>query len=134
MAETKKSVVKSVDFKKSATGNYGEVHYYAVAFENGDKGSYGSKKNPQTYFEVNKEAEYEISTNDQGFVNIKPVRAAGGGFGGVRENVKAANARQALQTAGILVAAGKAVDSDGNKMTTIQTAEKLLIWLNKKSD
>jgi hypothetical protein len=40
-----------------------------------------SKSNPQTKFVVGQEVEAELTQNDKGYWNIKPVQS-GGGFGG----------------------------------------------------
>lgn len=105
----KKSIVAQVDLKRSATNAYGPVHYFSIAFENGDKGDYGASQNPQNKFVVGQEADYTLTCKVNGdFTNyyIKPL-AKNGYNGGVKlENVRAANAREALHSATILITSG----------------------------
>lgn len=78
--EQKKSIVRSAIFKKTGSSNYGEYHVFEVIFDNGDKGNYLAKKNPQDTFKVGEEIEYNIEKKENGqYVNytVKPVQAAG---------------------------------------------------------
>lgn len=129
---TKKSVVRQVDFKKSATNDYGPVHYFSITFENGDKGDYGAKSNPQTKFVVGQEIDYTITGKVNGdYTNyyIKPVMSANP-FRAPRqqENVKAANAREALRSATMLIAADKYPVEQLAKVR-----DKFYTWLNEHS-
>lgn len=79
--ETKKSICRSAIFKKTGTGSYGEYHVYEVTFDNGDKGNYLAKKNPQDVFKEGQEAEYTIEKKENGqYVNyqVKPVQQVNG--------------------------------------------------------
>lgn len=131
-AITKKSIVTQVDYKTSSENNYGPVHYFAISFENGDKGDYGAKTNPQTTFVVGQEVQYTITTKVNGdYTNhyIKPVAVTNGYKGGRRqENVKAANAREALRSATMLVMAG---NYPVNQLAKVR--DKFYTWLNEHS-
>lgn len=69
----KTSKVKSQKFQKEYEGNYGKVYYFEIEMENGDKGQYGSKKNPQDTFIEGQELSYDI-VDKNGYYHIKPLR------------------------------------------------------------
>jgi len=73
----KKSIVRTVIFKKSGTGKFGDYHVFEVTFDNGDKGDYLSKNNPQTSFKEGTECDYIIEEKINGQYknySIKPVQ------------------------------------------------------------
>lgn len=83
--ETKKSTPTKIAFKNTWNGPNGAVHYYSIEFENGDKGSFGSKKEPQTKFAEGTETEYTREEKKNGeFMDVKIDKPApannGGGF------------------------------------------------------
>lgn len=121
----KKSKVTSLVYKKAFNSQYGEGHIFDLGFENGDKGQYFAKTNPQTTFEIGKEAEYTIEEKQNGqYKNfqIKPVRSAGARPMG---NPIYEHKRTALKCATDLVCAGKVEEKK-----LIEAAEKLLKFLN----
>lgn len=69
----KKSVVKSVAFQKEYDGKYGKLYYFAIEMENGDKGQYGSKTNPQTKFKEGEETAYDYIDKGNGYFDIKTI-------------------------------------------------------------
>jgi hypothetical protein len=74
--ETKKSIVRTAIFKKSGNGQYGEWHSFEITFDNGDKGDYMSKTNPQEKFKEGVEVEYTIEKKENGnYTNyvVKPI-------------------------------------------------------------
>lgn len=107
--ETKKSICRSAIFKKTGSGTYGEYHVYEVTFDNGDKGNYLAKKNPQDAFKEGQEAEYTIEKKENGqYVNytIKPMQAMNGG-GFPKGNPVYEHKRTALRCAVDLASVGK---------------------------
>jgi hypothetical protein len=107
--ENRKAIVKSTVFKKSFDGKYGETFVHEVTFDNGDKGEYLSKSNPQTSFVVGKEVEYTIEEKVNGNYknnSIKPAKAMNGFVPG-KGNPSYEHRRVALRCAVDLVAAGK---------------------------
>jgi hypothetical protein len=108
--ESKKSTVKSTVFKKSFDGKFGETFVHEITFDNGDKGEFLSKSNPQTSFVIGKEAEYTIEERVNGNYrnhSIKPVKAMNGFVPG-KGNPSYEHRRVALKCAVDLVVAGKA--------------------------
>lgn len=106
--ETKKSICRSAIFKKTGSSTYGEYHVYEVTFDNGDKGNYLAKKNPQDVFKEGQEIEYTIEQKVNGNYtnyNIKPVQQNGAGF--PKGNPIYEHKRTALKCAVELAAAGK---------------------------
>lgn len=94
----KTSKVKSQKFQKEYEGNYGKVYYFEIEMENGDKGQYGSKKNPQDTFIEGQELSYDI-VEKNGYFHIKPLRQIiPNGFNGNKKpyDPAADNFRQAL--------------------------------------
>lgn len=77
--ETKKSKVTVSEYKNESTGKFGLQYYHNIEFENGDKGTYTSKRKDQVNFIVGQEADYTIETKINGqYTNvfIKPVMPA----------------------------------------------------------
>lgn len=106
--EQKKSIVRSAIFKKSGNGNYGEYHIFEIGFDNGDKGDFVSKNNPQSTFKEGVEIEYTIEVSENGnYKNykIKPVKKDG--FVPGKGNPAYEHKRTALKCAVDLCAAGK---------------------------
>lgn len=108
--ETKKSIVRSAIYKKAFNSEkYGEGHIFEITFDNGDKGDYIGKTNPQTTFVDGKETEYTIEKKVNGnYTNysIKPVKN-GNGFVPGKGNPSYEHRRTALKCATDLAAAGK---------------------------
>lgn len=107
--EQKKSTVRTAIYKKSGNGQYGEYHIHEITFDNGDKGDYMAKTNPQNTFTVGQEAEYTIEKRENGqYVNfaIKPVKQANG-FVPNKGNPVYEHKRTALRCAVELCAHGK---------------------------
>lgn len=108
--ETKKSIVRSAIYKKSFDGKFGETHIHEITFDNGDKGDYLGKKNPQSIFVVGKESEYTIEVKENGNYknySIKPVQVNGNGFVPGKGNPAYEHKRIALKCATDLAASGK---------------------------
>lgn len=79
----KKSVVKAVTFQKEFDGKFGKLYYFNIEMENGDKGQYGSKTNPQTKFKEGEETAYDYIDKGNGYFDIKTIvtnTASSGGF------------------------------------------------------
>jgi hypothetical protein len=135
--QTKKGIVTNATYKNSYDGNNGTVYYHTIEFDNGDKGSYGSKSQDQNKFVVGKETDYEWVKDDKGYIKIKPVQQGGGGGfrGAAPANPKAENARAALNTAALLIVGGKAPEDKqtGKPMSLNNLANNLFDWLQKKS-
>jgi len=113
--EQKKSVVKSVIFKKAHSGNNGLFYIFDLMFENGDKGQYISNKEQQDSFKEGQETEYTIDEKVNGQYknySIKPVRQAGARPMG---NPVFEHKRTALKCATDLAAAGKIETKDISK-------------------
>lgn len=130
--EIKKSKVKSAEFQKSFNGNYGEMFVHEITFENGDKGQYLSKSNPQNKFVQGNEVEYEFSITQNGqFTNtsIKPIKDPAT-F--VATKQRGGNESFALSYAKDMAVAYL---NKGNELSTaqiIELAEKFYLWLNSK--
>lgn len=74
--------ITSAVFKKEGEGKFGKWYSYDIKIEGDDKVyNYIGKSNPQNKFAVGQEVEAELSQNDKGYWNIKPVQT-GVGFGG----------------------------------------------------
>jgi hypothetical protein len=103
-----KSVVKSVYFTKEwKSPEFGTVYYFSVMFEDGTKGTFGSKTKEQNKFVQGQEAEYtaeEKIKNGANYVTIRPVQAAGSGY---KVNPVYENKRTALKCAVELAANDK---------------------------
>ena len=124
--ETKKSIVKSVNFKKEGDGQYGKWYSFTVTFENGDSGDYLGKSNPQDKFIEGKEVEYTIEAKVNGqYTNysIKPVQAQGN-F--PKANPAHEHKRTALKLAIDVWLAGKI---EGDKVESM--ADRLFNYLSK---
>lgn len=78
----KKSVVKSVAFKNEWKSNFGVMYSFNIEMENGDKGQYNSKTNPQTKFKVGEETAYDYIDKGNGYFDIKTIvtNTPSGGF------------------------------------------------------
>jgi hypothetical protein len=73
--------ITSAVFKKEGEGKFGKWYSHDIKIEGDDKVyNYLGKSNPQNKFVVGQEVEAELSQNDKGYWNIKPVQT--GGFGG----------------------------------------------------
>lgn len=100
--ETKKSTPTAISFKNTWNNpKGGAVHYYNIEFANGDKGSFGSTKEPQDKFALNIEAEYTKEEKQQGnYLNViidKPKPAnTGGGYKGRPYDPEAEKIKQHL--------------------------------------
>lgn len=74
----KTSKVTHCEYENSYTTSYGELHSFAIKFENGDFGKYSSKSKEQNKFVVGQEADYEIETkkdkNGNGWTKITPAK------------------------------------------------------------
>lgn len=124
--EQKKSIVRSAIFKKTGSGNNGEYHIFEITFDNGDKGDYITKKNPQSSFIEGKESEYTIETVINGnYTNhkIKPVQQ--NGFVPGKGNPAYEHKRTALKCATDLVCAGKV-----DEKNILTAAKKFMEFLN----
>lgn len=107
--EQKKSVCRSAIFKKTGSGNYGPYHIFEISFDNGDKGDYLAKSNPQQTFKEGVEVDYTIEKKENGqYVNysIKPIQAA---FVPGKGNPAIEHKRVALKCA-VDLAAAKIID------------------------
>lgn len=125
--EQKKSIVRSAIFKKTGNGNFGEYHIFEILFDNGDRGDFLSKNNPQSTFKEGQETEYTIEEQVNGnYKNykIKPVKKDG--FVPGKGNPAYEHKRVALKCATDLVCAGKLPEKD-----LISGAEKLMKFLNE---
>ena len=119
--------VTSAVFKKEGEGKFGKWYSHDIKIEGDDKVyNYLGKSNPQNKFVVGQEVEAELSQNDKGYWNIKPVQT--GGFGGGGGAATASPQRldldkkiAALNNAVAMVAAGKV---DASKLK--ETFEKFL--------
>lgn len=80
MAE--KVTITESSFQKEVDLKHGKFYSFNIKIK-GQPHSYNylSKSNPQTKFVVGQEVEAELTQNDKGYWNIKPVQS-GGGFGG----------------------------------------------------
>ena len=97
----KTAKVKSVKFEKEFVSAYGTLYNFQVEFENGDKGQYASKKNPQTHFVEGQESAYDFIDTGNGYPKIKTVQTTNnfqqsGGFNKKPYDPAADNFRQAL--------------------------------------
>lgn len=122
----KKSVARSVIFKKTGSGNNGEYHIFEITFDNGDKGDYVTKKNPQDYFKEGAEVAYTIETVVNGqYTNykVRPVQA--NGFVPGKGNPSYEHKRVALKCATDMVCSGKVAEKD-----ILTASDKLFNWLN----
>ena len=102
--------VVSATFKKEGVGKFGAWYSYDIKLDGDDKVyNYLGKTNPQTKFVAGQEVEAELSQNDKGYWNIKPVQA-GGGFGGATaspQRLELDKKIAALNNAVAMVTAGK---------------------------
>lgn len=69
----KTSKVTNVSSNGSYDGRYGTMYKFIVTFDNGDSGSYASKKQEQDKFIIGQVTDYTIEQNGQ-YTNIKPVQ------------------------------------------------------------
>jgi hypothetical protein len=77
--EQKKSIVRTVTYKRSINGQLGLLHAFEIRFENGDHGDYLSKSQSQKKFVEGTEAKYQIGSRQSGkYLNyvVKPVETA----------------------------------------------------------
>lgn len=99
----KKAKVTKCDFTKSFETKYGELHGFAVEFDNGDSGFYTSKSKDQNNFVVGQEADYEIKeTKGQSgkpYNKIAPHRENTFGGGGKASSDKSIRSQVALKAA-----------------------------------
>jgi len=122
--EQKKSIVKSVIFKKAHSGNNGLFYIFDLTFDNGDKGQYFSSKEQQDAFKEGQETEYTIEEKINGQYknySIKPLKQAGARPMG---NPVFEHKRTALKCATDLVCHGKVEEKN-----LIAAAEKLMKFL-----
>lgn len=110
--ETKTSKVKNALLKKQWEGRNGTMFDFNVEFENGDKGVYITKSNPQEVFVQGQEITYtieKVSKNGYENVVVKPVLIEkSGNFGkSVPKNYKADFISFAASYAKDLVVGGK---------------------------
>jgi len=79
----KTSKITRTVFKTEWKGQNGSVFYHDVEFENGDKGSIGTKEQEPAKLNPGQELTYTLEPNDKGGLpKIKPVQAKGGYSGG----------------------------------------------------
>jgi hypothetical protein len=124
--ETKKSIVRSAIFKKTGNGTNGEYHIFEITFDNGDKGDFITKKNPQSSFAEGKETEYTIETVVNGNYTNHKIKPVQNGFVPGKGNPAYEHKRTALKCATDLVCAGKIEEKN-----LIPAAEKLMKFLNE---
>lgn len=104
----KKSIVRSAIFKKTGTGKFGEYHIFEITFDNGDKGDYLAKTNPQNTFKEGAEAEYIIEKKENGqYVNYSIKAVQQNGFVPGKGNPAYEHKRTALKCAVELAVSGK---------------------------
>lgn len=106
--EQKKSICRSAIFKKTGNGNYGEYHIFEITFDNGDKGDFLAKNNPQSTFKEGQEVEYTIEEKVNGNYKNYSIKAVKkDGFVPGKGNPAYEHKRVALKCATDLCAAGK---------------------------
>ena len=125
--EQKKSIPRSIIFKKAHSGTNGLFYIFDIKFDNGDGGQFFSKSEDQTIFKEGQETEYTIEKKENGqYVNysIKPVKAANG-FTPGKGNPQIEHRRVALKCAVDLASSGKL-----DMKQIIPSAEKFMEFLN----
>jgi hypothetical protein len=78
--ETKLSKVKSVQASGGYTGQYGEMYQFIVTFTNEDSGTFTTKAENQSKFEIGKEVSYTIESKqgkNGSYFAIKPAATDG---------------------------------------------------------
>lgn len=121
----KKANVTEVTLKKEGEKDGKKYFIFSIKFDNNDVGDYFGRENPQTYFEVGKEAEYDIETKVNGqYTNHVIKTPQKGGFKAA--SPVAANKRTSLECAVQLAAHGK-ITVDSIK----ETANKFNAYLNE---
>ena len=66
---TKTSIVKQTTFKREFETQHGKFFEHTIEFNNGDKGEYISRSNPQSKFVVGTEVMYDITPAKDGMGN-----------------------------------------------------------------
>jgi hypothetical protein len=125
--EQKKSIPRSIIFKKAHSGTNGLFYIFDIKFDNGDGGQFFSKTEAQTTFKEGEEAEYTIEKKVNGdYVNysIKAVKSANGFVPG-KGNPQIEHRRTALKCAVDLACNGKV-----DMKQIIPSAEKFMEFLN----
>lgn len=126
---TKKSIPRTIIFKRDGTGKNGPWFLFEVTFDNGDKGSFFSGSNPQTSFKEGIEVEYIIEKKQNGEFTNTTIYLPKPKGSGRKFNPSASNKQCALTNAVNLCISGK-VDRE----EIYKTAEKLFSWLQKESN
>ncbi len=102
--------VSSAIFKREVETKMGKMYGYEIKLE-GDSNTYSylSKNNPQNKFVAGQEIEVELTQNDKGYWNIKPVQQQGGFGGGQNSGARLDLDKKiaALNNAVAMVTAGK---------------------------
>jgi hypothetical protein len=78
--ETKLSKVKAVQPSGGYTGQYGEMYQFIITMENNDCGTFTTKAENQTKFEIGKEVNYTIESKqgkNGSYFAIKPATTDG---------------------------------------------------------
>lgn len=125
----KKSVVKAVTFQKEFDGKFGKLYYFNIEMENGDKGQYGSKTNPQTKFKEGEETAYDYIDKGNGYFDIKTIvtnTPNGGGYTKKPFDVEADKFKQAL-----IVAQSSMTKAVEMVIAGTVTADKLQVTCDK---
>ena len=129
--ETKRSFVKSAQFKRSYESKYGQLYAFDIVMENGDQGTYSSKSPQQTYFVAGAEANYTIETRQNGeYLNtfIKPVRDFKSS--GAVKTGDGRNESFALSYSKDLLVAGKIT----SQAEMFSLADQMYAWLEGKKE
>lgn len=137
----KKSKVKIIGSPREWKGEKGTVYYWPIEFENGDKGDFSTKENPQSKFAVGKEEDYtieEVEKNGRKNIKIDRPKYDGGGKGGYRPDPKFEKVknhliiRQNALTNAVAWANAKNIGLDESKKLTsdqtTQLAQKFYEW------
>ena len=127
------SKVTKAEYKDSFKSEYGELHSFAIEFENGDRGFYSSKSKDQNKFIEGSEADYE-KEEKQGkngvYYKIKPAKKEFSSNGYSGSSKKSSNASFALSYAKDLgianIGQGKVIHAED----ITKVADHFLNWLN----
>lgn len=128
--QTKKSTPRQIIFKREGVNQNGSWAIFEIAFDNGDKGDYFAKSNPQTDFKEGVEIEYTIEVKvGEKYTNTliglpKKGFQKGGGINPVYQ------LRQCALTNAVSMFNSGKIEKD----KVWEMADKLLNWLQNSND